>query len=508
MNRLLRIGARRSPLARQQALLVGAALRAVDPNLRIAYQFIETRGDRSPDPDAARVTARGGFTEDLALLLECGAIDLAVHSWKDLPLAERATTTVAATLPRADPRDALLIRRAALAHIATRGLRVLSSAARRRIHLEEFLAWALPVPPVAVEFAPVRGDIETRLTRLLSGEGDALVIAKAAIDRLLADPPAAGAGDASTYVALERARACVARTLAACRVLILPLSVCPAAPAQGALAIETRRRDAGDPRLVAINCAATFATVTAERQLAARIGEQEPLGVTRLRFDFGDVEFVRGASTEFAQPQIALYRRGAGLPRPLHADLIFSPNPDQPARLREELPDAPRHFAREQGLLVARAEALPPGTTVDEDTVIWTAGLATWRKLAARGYWVVGSDDSLGDPGAAGVRAWFPAATDWVKLTHTKGHPQPHARCIATYRSVPRLDSVAIHRYSHFYWHSGSQLREQLRVYPGLAQAWHGCGPGNTYAIARGLLDERHVKPFLSATQFYGELLR
>ncbi len=509
MSREVRIGARRSPLARIQAQLAGAALFARDPSLRIRYHFLEASGDRSGEPSAALVTARGGFTEDLGRLLDAGVIDVAVHSWKDLPLPARAATGVFASLPRADARDVLLIRRERLDQaVPSRGLTILSSSARRRLHLERFLGWALPLRDLPVRFAPVRGDIGTRLRKLLRGDGDALVIAKAAIDRLLEAEPkvldATGVLEATHLVDAQRS---VREALAACRVLVLPLQVCPAAPAQGALALEARHDSRWRALLAEINDSDTFETVGAERALAARIGEDEPLGITRLRLDWGDVEFARGMHNGAPFEHQAVHRRGPGLPRPAGAHALWRGDLDDPRSVqRLPLPGALRSFGAGHGLLVARADALPPGSAIAEDTPIWTAGLDTWRKLADAGHWVVGSDESLGETGARAIRGWFPQVREWLKLSHEQGHDAGIAGFVPTYR-LERSRPPPVDARSHFFWRSGSQLRDYLAAYPGLERAWHGCGPGNTLAIARTLLEPHRLRPFLSGAQFNAELL-
>jgi hydroxymethylbilane synthase len=508
--RTLRIGARRSPLSRVQTEHVGAALQALDPGLRLEYLFIEASGDRSPDPSAARVTARGGFTADLGELLDAGAIDLAVHSWKDLPLPARAGTSVRATLPRADARDVLLIRRSVLEGSAPpQGLTILSSSARRRLHLENFLGWALPLRDLSIRFAPVRGDIGARLSKLLRGDGDALVIAKAAIDRLLAaDPQRLGASGVIEPARLLETQRIVREALQACRAIVLPLSQCPAAPAQGALAIEARRDTGLGALLDAVNDVATFETVMAERATAATLGDDEPLGVTRLRFEYGDVEFVRGVRAGLPFDAQTLHRRGPSLPRPASADRVWL-DAEQDGAARERLPlhVEPRTFDAATGLLVARSEALPYGSFVAPQTPLWTAGLATWRKLADRDLWVVGSDESLGETGATAIRPWYPDVRQWFKLSHADGHWTPFADFVATYRTRRRHALASVERYSHFYWNSGTQLRDYLRAFPQLRDAWHGCGPGNTYQIARELLGAERVRPFLNAAQFRAELL-
>ena len=158
-----------------------------------------------------------------------------MHSWKDLPLPERAATTIAATLPRADARDVLVFSLAGLERLHADGdgvLRVLSCSERRRTNLRPFLDWALPFRPSAVEFPPVRGDIERRLGALLAGKGHALVVAKAALDRMLTAPSPQFDGTR------QRVRA----ALEQCRVMVVPLVGEPGRPRAG------RARDRGAAR--------------------------------------------------------------------------------------------------------------------------------------------------------------------------------------------------------------------------------------------------------------------
>jgi hydroxymethylbilane synthase len=509
VNITLRLGSRRSALAKVQAKQVGDALLDLDPALRIAYRFIESSGDRSAEPNAGLITARGGFTEDLGQMLDDGTIDLAVHSWKDLPLARRSRSTVVATLPRADARDVLLLRRDSLAMGAVKGLTILSSSARRRHHLEDFLEWALPIKPPAVNFAPVRGDIATRLSKLLRGDGDALVIAKAALDRLIETRPEQLATTGMESVAqLCAAQEIVRRALEACRVMVLPLQYCPAAPAQGALAIEVPNNTRFQSLWSKINHESSFELVTLERQFAEEIGEHVPLGLTRLRFAFGDVQFMRGDTLDDPAQRLRLYRHGQALPRPTSEASIWCANGDAGrVAIRCGLPGGPRRFGAATGLLVARADALPAGVSVADTTIIWTPGLATWRKLAARGFWVVGSDESLGETGAMAIRRWFPATQRWLKLTHETGFQQENSEFVPAYRRQRAGPLADIGSCTHFFWRSGSQLRDYLSAYPRLAQAWHGCGPGNTWRIARELLDPQRLAPYLSAEQFRAELL-
>src|SRR5688500_16634138 len=162
-DRPIVLGARASVLAQVQARLVGDVLRARHPGLRIEYSFLSSPGDRELDTPLPELLRKGGFTGDLGVALRANAIDVAVHLWKDLPFATNPLTHIAATLPRADARDLLLVKRAWLTGREHAELRVLSSSARRRTNLSGFLQWALPVKAPRVTFVLARGDCEARL---------------------------------------------------------------------------------------------------------------------------------------------------------------------------------------------------------------------------------------------------------------------------------------------------------------------------------------------------------
>ncbi len=491
--RTITIGARASALSRAQAQLVGKALAAHDPRLAIRYRFTTAAGDRDLDASLPALLREGGFTSELSGALETAHIDLAVHSWKDLPFLEPTRTRIAATLERADPRDLLLVRRD---WRTVHELRVLSCSARRATNLRDFLPWALPGGVEQVSFQPVRGDVLRRLRTLLTGNADALVVAKAAIDRLL------DAGDDAA------ARGQVRAALAACRIMVLPLTTNPAAPAQGALAIEVRR-DRADlvDALAAINHQATYDRVLEERaQLAATRDEDHPFGVSIVPIDVARAEamFMRGALQGTPVESAHLRGTGPALPRAAHREQVWTGERAGAAAWRRvSLPTDSETLVSERiGLLVARADALPESRTMPPQQVIWTAGLDTWRKLAARSHWVSGTDESLGETGARAARHLFPQVERWVKLSHTAGYDSPYSTRVATYRLERVAPLEDIRRHTHFYWRSGSQFLEYFRANPRLRDAWHGCGPGNTLAMIRATIGAERVRAHLSAGQF------
>jgi len=235
---VLRLGTRGSPLALAQAGMVRDALAAAHGLVpeRIAIEVIRTTGDRITG-SLADAGGKGLFTKEIEEALGGGAIDLAVHSSKDLPAELPPGLELAAFLEREDPRDAFVSRKAATLDALPRGASVGTSSPRRQ-------ALLLRIRP-DLRVVALRGNVETRLRRLDEGVADATLLALAGLKRL------GRQADATAILAIEE---------------FLP------AVGQGAIGIEIRAADTRTQALLApINHAATAAALTAERALLAAL---------------------------------------------------------------------------------------------------------------------------------------------------------------------------------------------------------------------------------------------
>ncbi len=231
VTRTLRLGTRGSALAMIQARSVAAAIGA-----EVELVEIVTAGDAS----AAAIAQLGGtgvFVSALRERLLAGEIDLAVHSYKDLPTASAAGLVIAAVPRREDPRDVLVSRTGATLGELPTGARVGTGAPRRIAQLRAL--------GLGLEIAGIRGNVDTRLRKVAEGEYDAVVLARAGLARL-------GRLDEVSEV-------------------LDPIQVLPA-PAQGALAVECRVDDVELIALLApLEDSDTRAAVTAERALLAAL---------------------------------------------------------------------------------------------------------------------------------------------------------------------------------------------------------------------------------------------
>jgi hydroxymethylbilane synthase len=178
----IRIGTRGSPLAMAQTRMVRGALAAAHGWSEDAIEIvtIRTSGDRIQDRPLSEAGGKGLFTKEIEEALLAGAIDLAVHSAKDMPTALPEGLMLAACLPREDVRDAFISRKAATLRDLPHGAMVGTASLRRQALVKRLR------PDVSV--VPLRGNVETRLKKLEAGEVDATLLALAGLKRLgLAD---------------------------------------------------------------------------------------------------------------------------------------------------------------------------------------------------------------------------------------------------------------------------------------------------------------------------------
>ena len=243
-DRMLRLGTRGSALALAQSGQVAATIIA-ELGRQVELVTVQTLGDVS-SAAIAQIGGTGVFVTALRDALLADEVDLAVHSYKDLPTAPAPGLVIAAVPLREDPRDVLVARDGLTLGELPAGARIGTGSPRRTAQL---LGLGL-----GHEVVPIRGNVDTRIGKVASGEVDAVVLARAGLQRL-------GRLDEATEV-------------------IDPLTMLPA-PAQGALAIECRADDEELVRLLAaLDDEDSRVAVTAERALlsALEAGCTAPVG--------------------------------------------------------------------------------------------------------------------------------------------------------------------------------------------------------------------------------------
>ena len=240
-SRPLRIGTRGSPMALYHATLVRDRLLAAHPELRepgaVELLPIRTTGDRVQNRLLAEIGGKGLFTKEIEEALLDERIDLAVHSLKDMETRLPDGLGIGCVLPRDDPRDALVSQTGAGLADLPLGARIGTASLRRTAQLRQRRA--------DLAIVPMRGNVDTRLTKLSAGEVDALVLALCGLQRL-------------------------GKAAAVCEIIAAE-TMLPAV-GQGALAVECRDADAAVRELLRpLHDAASAACIAAERAMLAAL---------------------------------------------------------------------------------------------------------------------------------------------------------------------------------------------------------------------------------------------
>lgn len=249
---ILRLGARGSILSRMQSRQVADALEKLHPGLKVDLRIIKTSGDAIADRPLHELGGKGLFTRELEKALLADKIDLAVHSYKDvpvtMPLVDQTHLEVAAVPVREDVRDVLICPTARSIKDLPKGAKVGTGSLRRRCQI-------LTIRP-DLDVQPIRGNIDTRLKKVREGEFTAIVLAMAGLQR-------GGMFDGEMMTPLESDQ-------------FLP------AAGQGALAIQCRKEDRRTKQIVkGLNDPDTARCVNLERELIRKLNGDcySPIGV-------------------------------------------------------------------------------------------------------------------------------------------------------------------------------------------------------------------------------------
>lgn len=245
--KVLTVATRGGQLAIVQTKIVTAALRRLCPDIKIEIKTVATRGDRDRRTALWDLKDSGFFTSQVEDALLAGEADFAVHSFKDLPTRLREGLTIAAVCDRQFAEDCLAAREpvSSIKQLPD-SARIGTSSLRRAVQLKQLRKDLQPMP--------IRGNVQTRLRKVDKGEFDAVILARAGLERL-------GLGDKISFC-------------------FDPRQFIPA-PAQGALAVQTRSDDAETRKLVAAMDNAKARIITfAERQILVTMqcGCHAPVG--------------------------------------------------------------------------------------------------------------------------------------------------------------------------------------------------------------------------------------
>ncbi|MBI2605540.1 MAG: hydroxymethylbilane synthase [Deltaproteobacteria bacterium] len=480
----LKLGTRRSLLAWSQSSWVAREVERLNPGFEVELVGIETRGDRIQDVPLQSVEGKDFFVAELDEALKSGRVDFTVHSMKDLSLDRPEWLTLAAVPVRADPRD-VLIAAPDFAEKLPAGknggknrdetVRIGTSSPRRLVNAKDFLLQALPRSAAdperepKIELVEMRGNVNTRLSRLREPAAsarqlDGVVLALAGLIRLHAN---------------EAAREELAALLRCTRFMIFPLRESPAAPAQGALAVECRAQDLRTrAALKALHHELSFDQVDCERAVLREWGGgcHQRFGAASAHHpELGRMLYVRGFRPEglFVEevrwdspvPPAGAVRGWDGVrERKRSTRERERANSTIPRRdVLSSLPDLSGNT-----VFLSHSRALPDDAGTLDDSRVWTSGPASWKRLARRGIWVEGCAEETGFAGlkpllaepVLGLPKPILVLTHECALAGWKG--VAGTRALATYAAADEAlyapqDIEKLKAATHVFWSSASQ---------------------------------------------------
>lgn len=515
---ILRIGTRKSLLAKAQTLQIAKLLESTHAALGLKTELIgiETRGDQLLDVPLSEVEGKEFFVAELDEALRAGKVDFTVHSLKDLSL-QRPTDFVCAAIPKREMPQDIIVWNFKKNRSVNYPLKVGTSAPRRLENLPHFLEKALPpqVSKDGIGFVSIRGNVNTRLSRLtLDPEDpralDGVVLAIAGLNRLCLDPNAFHE-IRSTLLKLENLK-----------LSLLPLSVCPSAPGQGALALECRAEDHKVFSLLrALHHPETQREIELERDILAEWGGgcHQPVGASAivhpefkdpLLFVCGNKKGVRVEElrwtppTAFDLPSANSKNIWDGMENTAHKRTpVILPKNFCPKGLlitHSKIADALEQFTLSDTVNTPTEESPPVQTPW-----IFTSGISSWKKSAQKGLWVTGCLEGFGE-GGFGERdfatillspflkaAGIPIVDDWVVLTHriaAQERPWKKMKTLGCYEveyssAQYQTESIqnSLTNADFLFWGSGTQYA-QLHKFA-KQNARHFCGPGRTAEYLR-----------------------
>jgi hydroxymethylbilane synthase len=511
----LRLGTRSSLLAIAQSRLVAEQLQDIHPQLEIELVELQSQGDRDLKTPLSDVRATNFFSDELDAALAAGEVDFCVHSWKDID-GPRPESFVRAAVPsRAMPHDVILFSPDIMQSLQQgKDIRIGTSSLRRKTNTADFLNWALPDcgRKVSVAFEALRGPVHERVKRIHSDAGDqqldGVVLALAGLQRLWQ---------------CDASREAIQSFLTDARWMVMPLSEAPAAPAQGALALETLRSNTRCRELLrAIHDPDSEAMVAIEQRMveevAASLIDSEAdseaatagFGATAVPDPIlGYVARLRGRHTDKSAP-LHRCQTAAMTETPLNSQVRAQPWPEASWRSATNKTALDIGTLNAAAIFIAHADAWTVKQT-DTQGRCWTSGIHSWKQLASQGLWVEGCADNLGFDSVKSLLntpvLQLPPLSAWTALTHRDAveswSDSGMGKVIASYAIDVDLDPLEtadeLSNCTHFFWSSARQYRMLQEWLP--PQAHHACGTGKTYqALLAAGAD--NLRPFTSRREW------
>lgn len=380
----IKLTGRDSRLSLLQIDVVKQKIESAFPGINVEIITRESRGDQLKDIPLHTVEGSDFFTQDIFDLLENGDADIAVHSLKDMSSEHFFGENEFAVIDRDDERDVAIFNSNIIEKIKKGESIVIGTCSPRREEMAiVFLKKALPQAgnSINIETRPIRGNVETRLRKLNSGENDATILATAGLNRLLRS---------STDALL------IHELLADKNLMLLPLIECVPAPCQGAIVAEAHYSNAKAIEVLErINVPALFSDCFNEKRLATTFGVGciQQFGVTTIPVRKEKVVYAAGKDSEGTE-----FVKWDPLPALDLSNQSLYSTTDQMKDFFDYSWTNDNVEINHPVVFIANYKAIQQGHGKDhlQGKTILASGTKTWFELARQGYWVTASADALG----------------------------------------------------------------------------------------------------------------
>ena len=452
-------------------------------------KIIKTEGDLNTEKPLWQMDGKDFFTKELDQALLAGEIDLVVHSYKDLGSVRPKGIKLGAITERTFPHDILLMNKNVVDKLINNNfnseLIIGTSSPRRIYNVENFLLEYLPGNPKGIKTKQLRGNVNTRISKLVAGDFDGIVLALPGLERL-----------AQTKNSAEE----IAPLLENLTFAVLPTSHFPAAASQGALGIEfnQNRTDRGEleNKLKLVHHHETAEAVKIEREHFQHFG--------------GGCHLAVGITTRFANGHLVTSMRGTSDGESIHQNLIenFSREKIENKKVFIGLNTQSKIFVSDQLLerrpvtwvnienapkfITTKYAAVDKQNIIDlQNHLVFCAGTRTWTEMAKKGIFVHGCADGIGENELNSFKnsAFLNLITknkiqnDWQILTHQDGQSKLGKTTCAY--SSERLSysnefKNELLKCDIFFWSSFRQFETYLNEFPDIKNKIHCAGLGKT----------------------------
>ena len=491
------IVSRASSLATIQAKIVGDRIKEILPDISIRYHTTKTDADINININISDPSEIGIFTRDISTRVIDGECDLAVHSWKDLPIEPSNKTEIIGTLDRGDMRDVIIMKPKTASLELKKEIKILTSSPRRRFNLGQVLPKLIPVKFKNINCIDIRGNIQTRLKKFESGNEDAIILAKVALDRLIEF----GNEDIKKYIK---------SVLRKNKWSILPLSIFPTAPGQGAIAIEAKK----DNKLLKgiikkINSYDAFKNVQKEKLTLSKYGGGCHQKIGTSVWDENGTKLISLVGMSHDLKPL----KNFGLNKPYDKTVKLNENNrlyptqnDEKFFNRKAIDNSKKIKNIKDSLIyLSRKNVLDKVEYIDSSNILWTSGINCWKNAVSRGYWIHGTSDSFGERRSINVENFLSKNLPRYKLSHDKSSSDNYELIPVYELNVKKsiIKNLNLNDKTHFFWMSPLQFDLALDFFPEIINGNHSCGFGRTYDHIKAKVPSgEKVKRFHSYTSW------